>query len=250
MTDLTLATEHRDGVLTLTLNRPAALNALTPDMLEALADALVAAKQNPEVRVVVLTGAGRAFSAGVDLKALGLQEVRQGKVGDVLDLPAGRALATMASMPQPVVAKVNGHCFTGALELALGCDLIYVAAEAKLGDTHAKWGVRPTWGMTQRLPRRIPMNRARELAFTARTFSADEAVRWGLANDCCPASELDARVAATIEQILANSPDVIAAYKSIWRHSEGQSLAEGLLTELGLDFDIRDTNERLAEFLK
>ena len=236
-----------NSVLTLTLNRPEALNAITPDMLEALADALEGV--TPDDRVIVLTGAGRAFSAGVDLKALGGRPIHQGKVGDILDVPAGRALEAMGRLAQPVIAKVNGHCFTGALELALGCDLVYVADEAKLGDTHAKWGVRPTWGMTQRLPRRIPMNVARELAFTARTFTAAEATAWGLANGHAPASELDALVDGVISRILANSADVIAAYKDLRRRTESLQLTEGLAVESARDYDISDTNDRLAEFI-
>ncbi|MEO1595416.1 MAG: enoyl-CoA hydratase/isomerase family protein [Pseudomonadota bacterium] len=237
-----------NGVLTLTLSRPDALNAITPGMLEALADALDAV--TPEDRVVVLTGAGRAFSAGVDLKALGGRPIVQGKVGDILDVPAGRALGAMTAMRQPVIAKVNGHCFTGALELVLGCDLVYIADEAKLGDTHAKWGVRPTWGMTQRLPRRVPPLVARELALTARSFTAAEAVAWGLANGHAPAAELDAHVDAVIARILTNSADVIAAYKDLWRRTESLPLAEGLAVELASDYDIADTNDRLAEFIK
>ena len=131
-----------------------------------------------------------------------------------------------------------------------GCDLVYVADEAKLGDTHAKWGVRPTWGMTQRLPRRVPPLVARELALTARSFSAAEATAWGLANGHAPAAELDALVDASISRILANSADVIAAYKDLWRRTEGLPLAEGLAVESGSDYDIADTNDRLAEFIQ
>ena len=236
-----------DGVLTLTLNRPDALNALTPEMLDALATTLESV--DASVRVIVLTGAGRAFSAGVDLKALGGRPIRQGKVGDLLDVPAGRALDAMARLRQPVIAKVNGHCFTGALELVLGCDLVYIADEAKLGDTHAKWGVRPTWGMTQRLPRRVPPLVARELAFTARTFTAAEAMGWGLANGRAPAADLDALVDDVIARILGNSADVIAAYKDLWRRTEGLALSEGLAVEQAQDYDIADTDDRLAGFL-
>lgn len=244
-----LLEQHDEGVLTLTLNRPDALNAITPQMLELLADALQRAALSERVRAIVITGSGRAFSAGVDLKALGGRPIERGKVGDILDVPASRALEAMASMPQPVIAKVNGHCFTGALEIVLGCDVVYAAAEAKFGDTHAKWGVRPTWGMTQRLPRIVGMNVARELAITARTFSADEAQGWGLVNALAPAAELDALVASRVAAILGNSADVIAAYKDLWRRSYDLPLAEGLAVEIDRDYDIGDTNERLAEFL-
>lgn len=243
-------TERREArVLTLTLNRADALNAITPEMLGLLADALERAALDDDIGVIVLTGSGRAFSAGVDLKALGGRPIDKGKVGDILDLPAARALNAMTTMRQPVVAKVNGHCFTGALELVLGCDVVYAAAEAKFGDTHAKWGVRPTWGMTQRLPRIVGMNVARELAMTARTFTASEAHGWGLVSAVAPAAELDALVAERVAAMLANSPDVIAACKDLWRRSHGLPLREGLAVESDSEYDIADTNERLAGFL-
>jgi len=139
-------------VATITLDRPQALNAITPQMLAELAEALEHAGHQPAVVVVVLTGAGRAFSAGVDLKALGDRRLDDGKVGDLLDVPARRVIDLIGSLNAVVIAKVNGHCFTGALELALACDIVIAAEEAVLGDTHAKWGLRPTWGMSQRLP--------------------------------------------------------------------------------------------------
>ncbi|MEM7611877.1 MAG: enoyl-CoA hydratase/isomerase family protein [Pseudomonadota bacterium] len=237
------------GVLTLTLNRADALNAITPPMLESLAAALEDAAVDTDVRLVVITGAGRAFSAGVDLKALGGRPIEQGKVGDILDVPARAALACIESMSKPVVAKVNGHCFTGALEIVLACDLVYAAREAKFGDTHAKWGVRPTWGMTQRLPRKVGVSIARELGLTARTFTADEALAWGLANGVAPAAELDALVDTRIAQILENSADVLAAYKDLWRRSFGLPLADGLAVEANNDYEISDTGTRLAAFL-
>ncbi len=167
-------------VATITLNRPDALNAITPAMLHRLGDLLTELADDADVDVVVLTGAGRAFSAGVDLKALGDRELVDGKVGDILDLPARRVTELLSSMPAITVAKVNGFCFTGALELALACDVIIAAEEAKFGDTHAKFGLRPTWGMSQRLPRLIGLAAARELSLTARTFDAAEARSLGM----------------------------------------------------------------------
>ncbi len=245
-----LLAETRNGVTTITLNRPDALNALTPRMLEALGSAMEAAGEDDDVRAVVVTGAGRAFSAGVDLKSLGDRPIINGSVGDILDIPARRAIRYMEIAPKPVIAKVNGHCFTGALELALGCDLIYTAAEAKLGDTHAKWGVRPSWGMSQRLPRRVGMTRAKEMSLTARSVSGVEAAEIGLANDCAPAAELDDLVGSVLEQILNNSAHVLAAYKVLYRDTEDRTLTGGLAFEAGTIFEIPDTAERLSGFRK
>lgn len=239
-----------DGaVATVTLNRPEALNALTPTMLAELNETFDGLRANDAVRLVVLTGAGRAFSAGVDLKALGARALDHGAVGEVLDVPGRRLLATMETMPKLVLGKVNGFCFTGALELLLACDLIVCAREARFGDTHTRWGIRPSWGMSQRLPRRVGMLRARELSYTARTFTGTEAAAMGLANEAVPGSELDARVGALCESILANSHGAVAAYKDLYRSTEGLSLDQGLAYEADTTYDIDDTNVRLEEFL-
>ena len=183
MNDTPTVLRSNDGaVATLTLSRPEALNALTPAMLDELDIELRHVGRDPQVRVVVLTGAGRAFSAGVDLKALGGRSLAGGSVGDVLDVPARRSIEVLTTMPKVVVAKLNGFCFTGALELALACDLVVAADEARFRDTHAKFGLRPTWGMSQRLIRLVGVARARELSYTARTFTGVEAAEWGLAD--------------------------------------------------------------------
>ena len=155
MTDVetTVTTTRAGAVATLTLDPAQALNALTHEMLAELGAALEALSADSSVRVIVLTGEGRAFSAGVDLKALAAGRVDGGSVSDLLNDNARNAIRLLTTIPQAVIARVNGFCFTGALELALACDLIVVADEAKLGDTHAKWGLRPTWGMSQRLIR-------------------------------------------------------------------------------------------------
>ena len=238
-----------DGrVLTLTLNRPEALNAITPTMLATLGDLLLEASEDDSVRVVVLTGSGRAFSAGVDLLALGGRELTNGIVGDILDVPARRVTGLLSTMPKPTVARVNGHCFTGALELVLSCDLAIVVAEAKLGDTHAKFGLRPTWGLSQRLPRLIGIAAARELSYTARVFSGAEAAEIGLVTRSVPAAELDDAVDGLVRAILANSPGSLAAYKDLYREALELSLSDGLAYEAGAVYQIADTADRLAGF--
>lgn len=240
----------RDGaVATLTLNRAEAMNALTPDMLQNLGDHLLELARDDAVRIIVLTGAGKAFSAGVDLKALGRVELEGGLVGEVLDAPARRLIDAISAAPQPVIAKVNGHCYTGALEIALACDLLVMAREAGLGDTHAKWGLRPSWGMSQRLALRVGSQRARELSFTARTVRGEEALALGIASHVVPRAELDSLVEQLCEQIVQNSPQAIAAYKDLYRRTEGESLDQGLAYEFGRSYSIDDSKDRLAGFL-
>lgn len=238
----------RPPVATLTLNRPHALNAITVQMLDELAVALERLGADPAVQVVVLTGEGRAFSAGVDLKALGTRRLDGGKVGDLLDLPARKVIDLIRTIDPIVVARINGHCFTGALEIALACDIVIAADEAKLGDTHAKWGLRPTWGMSQRLPALVGPARARYLSYTASTFTGREAAQWGLAAQSCPSGELDQVVAAVVAAVCANSRGSLTAYKDLYRAAERLGLPDGLQYEADTAYPIDDTEDRIAGF--
>lgn len=235
-------------VATLTLNRPASLNAITVQMLDELADALERLGADPAVQAVVLTGEGRAFSAGVDLKALGTGRLDGGKVGDLLDLPARKVIDLIRTIDPIVVARINGHCFTGALEIALACDIVIAADEAKLGDTHAKWGLRPTWGMSQRLPALVGPARARYLSYTASTFTGREAAQWGIAAQSCPSGELDQVVAAVVAAVGANSRGSLTAYKDLYRAAERLGLPDGLQYEADTEYGIDDTEDRIAGF--
>ena len=240
---------HREqGIATVVLSRPEVLNAITRTMLEELIVALDVISQDESVKVVVLTGAGKAFSAGVDLKALGGRSLEGGAVGEYLDEPARQVIDRLTTIPKIVIARVNGFCFTGALELVLACDLVVVANEARLGDTHAKWGLRPTWGMSQRLARTVGMARARELSYTARTFTGAEAAEWGLAARAVPLEQLDTAVNDLAQQLLANSIGSLVAYKDLYRQSLDLGQADGLAYEATARFDIADTAQRLATF--
>ncbi|MCW2541118.1 MAG: putative enoyl-CoA hydratase [Frankiales bacterium] len=233
---------------TITLNRPEAMNAITLSMLTELAAAFDEIGGHDDVRVIVLTGQGRAFSAGVDLKALGNLELVGGKIGDLLDIPGRAVISRIQAARAVVVAQVNGFCFTGALELALACDVIIAADEAVFGDTHAKWGLRPTWGMSQRLPRLVGMARARQLSYTASTFTGAQAAQWGLAAEAVPRAELAAAVETFVTTVSANSYQSLLAYKDLYRAAEQLPLAEGLQFEAGSDYPITDTDGRIAGF--
>ncbi len=236
-------------VATVVLARPAALNAITPAMLDELHAAFTALGEDPAITVVVLTGEGRAFSAGVDLKVIGeLPAEGGGQVGGSLNDRARRLTALLGTLDAIVIAKVNGHCFTGALELALACDLVIAADEATFGDTHAKWGLRPTWGMSQRLPHVVGPARARELSYTARTFTGVEAAAWGLAARSCPRDGLDEATDALAASIAANSRGSLLAYKDLYRVADEVVLAEGLAYEAATEYEIEDTATRVGGF--
>lgn len=243
--------ETENAIRTLTFNRPEALNAFTPDLLHELVRAVEDAAADQSVRVLILTGAGRAFSAGVDLKVLQGIKPEEGRVGNVFDDVAVSAAATLRSSRLPVIARVHGACFTGALELALHCDFLLTTDETKFGDTHTKWGLRPTWGMSQNLARAVGVRRARELSFTARTFLGNDAAQWGLANASAPdITALDALVAKRAHEIAAASPGAVSAYKQLYRtHEENLPLETALDREVSTEFpEIVDTVERLKGF--
>jgi enoyl-CoA hydratase len=236
------------GVARVTMNRPEAMNAITPAMLEEMKAAVLDAAVDRSVRAIVLTGAGKAFCAGVDLKALGGRKIVNGMVGDILDLPARALIEAIRSAPVPVIALVNGFCFTGALEIMLACDMAIAAEGAKIGDTHARWGLRPTWGMSARLPRRVGFNRARELSFTAEAITGKEAERIGLVNRAVPAEQMEETLRAALDAIIANSRESVAAYKSLYNEGESMTLDGSLTLEFGSAFTIGDTEERLGRF--
>lgn len=235
-------------VATVTLHRPEALNALTSDMLETIARLLDEIALDDSVRVVVLAGAGRAFSAGVDLKSLGNHYLAGGAVGDILDVPARAVIERLTTMPKLVIAKVHGFCYTGALELVLACDLVVVDEATKLCDSHAQWGLRPSWGMSQRLARLVGIARARELSYTARTFTGVEAAQWGLATRAVSGDQLDATVAELVAAVAETSTGSVAAYKDLYRHALDVGLAEGLAYEAATSYPITDTEDRIAAF--
>lgn len=242
--------EKKDGVARITINRPNAMNALTAALLEELKSAMLDAGNDDEVAVVVLTGAGRAFSAGVDLKALGERKLDRGKVGPILDDPARELIDTIQSIPKIVIAMANGYCFTGALEIMLACDLVVASEEAKFGDTHARWGLRPTWGMTQRLPHTVGISKARLMSFTADMIDGREAERIGLVNMAVPADKLEETTQALVKKLMTNSLDSLAAYKYLYNRGQKVTLEAGLKLEFTSEFDIKDTEERIAQFRK
>ncbi len=246
-----IKTETNGGVRTISFNRPDSLNAFTPELLSALTAAVGAAGRDPKVSAIILCGEGRAFSAGVDLKILQGASPVAGRISSDFDGEAFKAAEAIRRCLIPVIAKVHGFCFTGALELALHCDFIFTTEDTKFGDTHVKWGLRPTWGMSQNLARAVGVRRARELSFTARPFTGADAARWGLANEALKdKAALDAHAAMRANEIANGSRGAVSAYKKLYAlHEESRPLEEALATEVELDFpEIDDTAERLKGF--
>lgn len=225
MTDFVLRSDN-DGIATLTLNRPEQLNALSPSLFVELRAHLEAIAAAPEsIGVVVLTGAGRSFSAGNDIKAI--------QAGDRAPAPHFQAetIDFLENMPQPVIAKVRGHCYTGALELALGCDLLVCSESARFADTHGKWAMTPTWGMSQRLPRRVGPLKAKMMMYTGTPVPGPEAVDLGLASVCVPDDQLDAKVDELARTVAGLSWHTLRGDKRLVNEGQRYTLADGLAYE-------------------
>jgi enoyl-CoA hydratase len=230
MTREPLVLEERPfaGCAVLTLNRPQASNALSLALRSALVEAIGRCAADPAVRVLVLTGAGRNFCAGLDLKELGSAAdpsaalVPGGSIDPVLALRA---------FTGPVIGAVNGAAITGGLELALACDVLLAAGDARFADTHAKVGVIPGWGLSQLLARRIGAHRAKELSLTGDFLDARRAEAWGLVNRVVPAEELLAQALQLARAMLGVQPAMLVHYKRLIDEGLQGSLREGLALE-------------------
>lgn len=219
--------EDADGLATLTLNRPEKLNALNVELFGALDNHVAQlAHEEKTVGAVILRGAGRCFSAGHDLADIA--------AGEKLPRPNFQAgiIERLANLPQVVISAVHGHCYTGALELALAGDIVFAAESAKFADTHAKWALTPVWGLSQRLPRRVGTYKAREMMFTCATYSGAQAAEMGLANVCVADAVFDAELEAFARAILANSWFSHRANKRLLIETDGLPQDAGLAHEV------------------
>lgn len=237
--------ERIGEVAWVTLNRPNKLNAFTQVMLDEWRKLLTEITQDETCRVIVTTGEGRAWSAGVDLSAFQETKVEPGfkMYEDGMEI-----MRLHETCNQVTIAMLNGFCFTGAMEIMMSFDLIVAANEAKIGDTHAKWGIRPTWGMTQRLQQQVGLRKAKELSFTAQAISGTEAARIGLANASHPLEELKTAVDNLIEKILPNSGQAIGAIKELYQFGSENTLKEGLEFEAKFEMEVMDKTDDLKNF--
>lgn len=225
-----LTTEIRNGVALVTLNRPEAMNALSRSLRGAIVEVFRRLDQDAEVRSIVLTGAGeRAFSAGLDLRELE-QDVAvltelEGENGSTNPVKA------VSSCSKPVIGAINGVAITGGFELAIACDILVLSEHARFADTHAKLGVMPGWGLSQKLSRLIGPGRAKELSFSGKFIAAHEAVTWGLGNRVLPAAELVSEALKLAGSVAQMPPAFIARYKSLIDYGYEMTYGEALALE-------------------
>ena len=206
--------DKEDGVAVLTLNRPEAMNALSKALRRALYDGLKTLEADPEVRVIVLTGAGdRAFTAGLDLKELGSD-------------PGGMSAANAASADanpvkaietcsKPVIGAINGVAITGGFEVALACDILIASERARFADTHARVGILPGWGLSQKLSRLIGVYRAKELSLSGNFLDARTAEAWGLVNRVVAHEDLLPQAKRLAQDIASVPADAVQQYKKL-----------------------------------
>jgi enoyl-CoA hydratase len=225
--DLILIDRDPAGVATVTLNRPGAINALSKALRGALVETFDSLAMDG-TRVVILTGAGRAFCAGLDLKELG---AAAGGRAQVASSEPRSVLEAMADFKGPIIGAINGPAVTGGFELALACDLLIAASTARFADTHARVGLMPGWGLSQKLPRLIGIARAKELSFTGNFLDAETANAWGLVNRVVPAADLLTTCRARAADMLTTLPHMLPAMKAVIDDGYGLAFADGLVLE-------------------
>jgi len=246
-----ISSAREGGVVTLTIDRPEALNAFNLETLTALRDELLALADDPAARVVVLTGAGdRAFAAGADIKYMSDLDPDRAKAWGELGHEAARLLETM---PKPTIAAINGFALGGGCEMALACDLRYASSKAKLGQPEINLAIIPGWGGTQRVARVAGVGVAKDLILTGRTVDAEEALRLGLVNAVCEPDELMERTMEAARQLASRSAGALAAAKAaINRALAGDHAANlrGEAEEFGDLFAGADAKEGMAAFVE
>lgn len=232
-TQAVVLVEKRDEIAIVTLNRPKAMNALSRELRVAIAETFDALEADPAIRVVVLTGAGKAFCAGLDLKELGQDASAAGGTGGGVNATINDKdpVTSIGRFSGPVIGAINGVAITGGFELALACDLLICSPEARFADTHARVGILPGWGLSQKLSRAIGLYRAKELSLTGNFLSAGQAAEWGLINRVVPADELISTSLKLAEDMLSLVPQCLTSYKRLINEGFAQNFGDALATE-------------------
>ena len=242
----TVLYEQKDQIVTITINRPDAMNAIDPETHQALIQAWTRFRDDEGAWVAILTGAGeKAFSAGADLKKMIPAAFSGGRgYNPVAHNAYGLGGITRGlEIWKPMIAAINGFCLAGGLEQALACDLRIAAPHAKFGLTEVRWAIMPGAGGTQRLPRAVPLAKALEMILTAEPITADEALRFGLVNKVVPLPELLPAARALAETLCERGPLALRAAKEAVIRGLSLPLADGLRLEAFLSGTLRGTED-------
>jgi enoyl-CoA hydratase len=247
----TLLFEVTDGIAMVTINRPDKLNALNSDVIADLGEAFARIVENPEIRVVILTGAGdKAFVAGADISQM---PEFNSLMGEHFAAQGQAVLNTIENCPKPVIAAVNGFALGGGTEIAMACDFIYASDKAKFGQPEINLGIIPGFGGTQRLPRLVGNAMAMELVLTGDMIDAAEAHRIGLANKVFPADQLMDEVKKTAAKIASKGQVAVRLAKDCINNGTDVDLDRALLIErqaFSMLCSTEDKNEGTTAFLE
>ncbi|RDX87617.1 putative enoyl-CoA hydratase 1, peroxisomal [Mucuna pruriens] len=216
---LILVNRDPNGVAQVTINRPGSLNSLTRPMIVDLAQAFKRLDRDESVRVIILTGSGRSFCSGVDLTAA--EDVFKGDVKD----PESDPVVQMDRCRKPIIGAIRGFAVTAGFEIALACDILVAAKGSKFMDTHARFGIFPSWGLSQKLSRIVGANKAREVSLTATPLTAEVAERLGFVNHVVDDSEVLKKSREIADAIVKNNQDLVLRYKAV--------INDGLKLDLG-----------------
>ena len=233
-----LLRKNNDFVTTLTMNRPDNLNALSIELRQKLGEAFVELKSDAATKVIILTGNGSSFTAGLDLKELGQIGMGTSKSpNETIDV-----VRAMREVGKPVIAAINGFAVTGGFEIALACDILIASSEARFADTHVRMGVVPGWGLSQRLARLIGASRAKQLSFTGNYIDAETACRWGLVNEVLESEHLIPYCENIARDICSANPKTLSEVHRLidygWEHSLEDGLVEETRTSTSINKDI------------
>lgn len=239
--------EKKDRIAKITLNRPKELNAIDKETHLQLQAAFKDIEADPEVRVVIITGAGRAFCAGADLKyAISLNDNPQ-------EMAAFGQLfydtfAMIDNLSKPIVASINGLALAGGIELLESCDIVIASEDARIGDQHANFGLVPSGGGSQRLPRLIGVRKAMELLLTGDAVTAKEAEALGLINKAVPADKLEEATMEMARKLAERSPMASKAIKALVKRGMQVDLYTGIMLEKGASALHASTEDRQEGF--
>ena len=222
--------ERDGGLAVVTLNRPEAMNALSAELRNQLVQAIDELEADADIRVMILTGAGeKAFSAGVDLKELGGNSDKAALANTGAD-----PVEALGRFSGPIIGAINGVAITGGFELALTCDVLIGTPHTRFADTHARVGILPGWGLSQRLTRLLGPSRAKEVSLTGNFISAEEAHSWGLINHIVDPDALLEKARALANDMLSCVPQTMAAYKKLIDDGYAESFGEAMALEFSV----------------
>jgi enoyl-CoA hydratase len=246
MSESVVLVDQAGGIATVTLNRPEKLNALNRELRMEFCRVMQQLRDDPAAQVVIITGVGRAFCAGLDLRELGTEAGRE-RGALVRDGTTVSFITVIEEMNVPVIAAVNGFAITAGFEIALACDMIVASEDAQFADTHARVGVMPGGGMTARLPRAVGIRKSKELSLTGNYLGAREAERMGLVNRVVAPGEVLKEAQAIATQILSANQSVVRQLKRLYDLTTRATLHDAIRIEQDF-FHAYNSRSNLQDF--